>query len=266
MNTNSPHNTNTPTSSASGNQNEDTENKGVPTATTNSENTNPKRKVLLQTAVAIATNDEGTKSTTIRILFDNGSQRSYITDNLRSKLQLKSLQTEKLNLNTFGESKFKKQSCDVVNLRLQKSEHDDPITISALTFPVICSPLPAKVHTNYAHLDGLELADEPRSSVNMIDLLIGSDVYWDFVTGETKRGEKGPIAVNSTLGWLLSGPLSGTVDRSYNTYTNLIIDCQNSLFQSTDDDILANSLKGFWETESIGISDLTANGDGKNES
>lgn len=168
----------------------------------------------MQTATAIATNDEGTKSTTIRLLFDNGSQRSYITDSLRSRLQLKSLKTEKLNLNTFGESKFKKQSCDVVNLQLRKSEHDDPITISALTFPVICSPLPAKVCTSYAHLDGLELADEPCSSGSSTDLLIGSDYYWNFGTGETKRGEEGPIAVNSKLGWLLSGPLNETVDRS----------------------------------------------------
>ena len=35
---------------------------------------------------------------------------SYITHTLWSRLQLKSLHTEKLNLNTFGESKFKKQS------------------------------------------------------------------------------------------------------------------------------------------------------------
>lgn len=184
------------------------------TATTTSENANPKHRVLLQTATAIATNDEGTKLTTIRLLFDNGSQRSYITDSLRSRLQLKSLKTEKLNLNTFGESKFKKQSCDVVNLQLRKSEHDDPITISALTFPVICSPLPAKACTSYAHLDGLELADELCSSGSSTDLLIGSDYYWNFVTGETKRGEEGPIAVNSKLGWLLSGPLNETVDRS----------------------------------------------------
>ena len=79
LNTNSPRNTNTPTSSTSGDQNEkDTENNGVTTATTNSENTNPKRKVLLQTAVAIAKNDEGTKSTTIRILFDNGLSLIHI--------------------------------------------------------------------------------------------------------------------------------------------------------------------------------------------
>ena len=156
LNTNSPRDKNRPPSSTSGEQNEkDTENNGV-TATTNSENTNSKHRFLLQTATAIATNDEGTKSTKIR----ECSLRSYITDSLRSKLRLKSLQMEKLNLNPFGSSKFKRQSCEVVNLGLHKSEHNDPITISALAFPVICCPLHAKVYTNYAHLDGLELADE----------------------------------------------------------------------------------------------------------
>ena len=264
---NSSRNTNTPPHYESGVQSAtDNENSSTTTATTTSENANAKHRVLLQTATAIATNEEGTKSTTIRVLFNNGSQRSYITDSLRSRLQLKSLNTEQLNLNTFGESKFKKQSCDIVNLQLRKTEHDDPITISALTFPVICSPLPAKVYTSYAHLDGLELADEPCSSGSSIDLLIGSDYYWNFVTGETKRGEDGPIAVNSKLGWLLSGPINGTDDRSYITHSNLIIDGHNSLFQPSQDDILADTLKSFWETESIGISEPSANGDVKTES
>ena len=164
------------TPTASGDQ---CEKDGTTTATTNAESANPKHSVLLQTASAIATNEERTKSTTIRILFDNGSQRSYITENLRSRLQLKSLQNKKLNLNTFGESKFKKQNCDVVNLQLQKTEYDDPLTISALTFPFICWPLalPLNVSTSYAHLDGLELADEPCTSARSIDLLIGSDYY-----------------------------------------------------------------------------------------
>ena len=121
----------------------DTDCNGTTITTYSSENTKPKRKVLLQTATAIASNDEGTKSTTVRLLFDNGSQRSYITDSLREKLRLKSVQTEKLNLNTFGETQPKKQSCDLVKLQLRKSEYDDPISISASTFQVICSPLPA---------------------------------------------------------------------------------------------------------------------------
>ncbi|XP_015754640.1 PREDICTED: uncharacterized protein LOC107334226 [Acropora digitifera] len=150
--TNSPRNTTKPPHYESGEQStRDTEISHTTTATTTSENANANSRVLLQTAMAIATNEEGKKSTTIRILFDNGSQQSHITESLRSRLQLKSLKTEKLNLNTFGESKFKKQSCDVVKLQLRKSEHNDPITIAALTFPVIC--------TSYAHLDGLELKE-----------------------------------------------------------------------------------------------------------
>jgi hypothetical protein len=37
-----------------------------------------------------------------RILFDTGSQRSYITDNLKTRLGLKTTKTETLQLNTFG--------------------------------------------------------------------------------------------------------------------------------------------------------------------
>ena len=131
----------------------ETENRTTATTTT-SENANPKTRVLLQTARATATNENGTRSTTVRLLFDNGSQRSYVTDSLRSKLVLKPVQTERLNLNTFGESRYKKQDCDVVNLQLRKSGTDDhdAINISALTFPVICLPLPSKISVNHPHL------------------------------------------------------------------------------------------------------------------
>ena len=57
--------------------------------------------VLLQTATAIARNEDGSKSTQVKILFDSGSQRSYVTDDLKSKLGLKSAKTEMLHLNKF---------------------------------------------------------------------------------------------------------------------------------------------------------------------
>lgn len=78
-NNNSPRDKNRPPSSTSGEQNDkDTENNGVTTATSNLENTNSKRRVLLQTVTAIATNDEGTKSTKIRLLFDNDKQMNSL--------------------------------------------------------------------------------------------------------------------------------------------------------------------------------------------
>ena len=51
----------------------------------------------------------------------------------------------------------------------------------------------------------LELADSAES-LNSIDILIGSNHYLDFVTGESIRGDFGPAAVKSKLRWLLSGP------------------------------------------------------------
>ena len=77
------------------------------------------------------------------------------------------------------------------------------------------------------------------------NLLIGSDYYWKLANGEMKRGKEGPIAVNSKLGWLLSGPINETVDRSYITHSNLTIDGHSSLCQLSQDDVVAGTLKVF---------------------
>ena len=51
-------------------------------------------------------------------------------------------------------------------------------------------------------IKALKLADTSISAECSIDMLIGSDIYWDFVTGETKRrpGEN-LVAVNSIFGF-----------------------------------------------------------------
>jgi hypothetical protein len=76
-----------------------------------------KRHVLLQTAHATAVSVDGSKSVAVKILFDSGSQRSYITDSLRSKLDLKP--EKSLLLNTFGDSKYKTQKCQVFTLNFK---------------------------------------------------------------------------------------------------------------------------------------------------
>ena len=77
-------------------------------ATHNNVNTVKSKKViLLQTARVIATNEDGTVSQEVRILFDSISQRSYITNSLKNK-------PLKIDLNAFGEKRFKTQKlqCD----------------------------------------------------------------------------------------------------------------------------------------------------------
>ena len=225
-----------------------------------------KGTVLLQTASAIARNEDSTKPTRVKILFDNGSQRSYVTDNLKSRLGLKSTKKEMLHLNTFGAKTFRKQKCDVLTLFVEDINKETS-KVCVLSFPTICSPLPSHVDANnYPHLHGLKLADYSNSE-DSIDVLIGSDYYWDFVTSEIVRGDFGPTAVNSKFGWLLSG-LTESVINQETTVTNLTsAGKSNSLFDYTQD-ALVDTLKQFWETESIGIkevSEITESHDGFNE-
>ena len=214
------------------------------------------KTVLLQTARCVATNEDNSNSASVRVLFDNGSQRSYVTNSLKSRLKLKPVKRENLRLNTFGDDHVKRETCDVVKFTLRKKD-GERLEISALSFPVICSSMPLKVDVNkYPHLEGLILADEYEDQdCDSIDVLIGSDCYWDVVTGETLRGDSGPTAVNSKLGWLLSGPLDDVTTTAVDTYvSNLIISGDiEKCHRLTQNDELKSTLKRFWETESIGI-------------
>ena len=57
-------------------------------------------KVLLQTARTYAYSENGSELVPVRVLLDSGSQRSYVTNDLKNKLGLKTLKSETLNLNT----------------------------------------------------------------------------------------------------------------------------------------------------------------------
>ena len=127
--------------------------------------------------------------------------------------------------------------------------------------PTICEPLVGKLISMYVrqhpHLLGLELADFSSTALNMpIDILIGSDYYWQLVTGSICRGTSGPVAVHTKLGWVLSGPSSldeyGRCSMNLSvtqSVTHVLHSETHSVEQSTLDD----QLQSFWELEALGI-------------
>ena len=99
-------------------------------------------------------------------------------------------------------------------------------------------------HKNF-HLQGLTLADSyPRDAVQ-VDVLIGADFYYSFVTGLYKKGSSSEslIAVEYHLGWILTGQVN-----CYSRYTT-------SMLTVVENSGLTKSLKRFWELESIGIAE-----------
>ena len=113
----------------------------------------------------------------VRILLDSGSQRSYITNSLKVKLKLVPLRQERLALNTFGNTKCKRENCDLIAVTLQGRMGKD-IEIQVLSFPAIClAPQTAVAVDQYPHLRDLDLADKEgdEDCSDSIDILIESD-------------------------------------------------------------------------------------------
>ena len=130
---------------------------------------------------------------TVCILFDSGSQRSYMTESLKHRLKLVAVKKEKLHLNTFRDDRFKSRECEVVRVKITKPSMNETIVIDVLSFPTICTPLPPMIKVDpYPCLRELELADDSRDKPSAIDVLIGSDYYWTIVTGEVMRINGGP--------------------------------------------------------------------------
>ena len=99
----------------------------------------------------------------------------------------------------------------------------------------------------YPYLSNLDLADFGQSNNNLnVDILIGADYYWSLVTGITKQGS-GPTAIETRLGWVLSGPATGMTLKS--TSVNLL-SCYvlNAGVQSCDTS-LDQILQRFWDLE-----------------
>ena len=211
-------------------------------------------KVLLQTAKAVAVNPNNGKKCEIRILFDSGSQRSYISEEVKDKLQLKAEKKETLNLNTFGNSKFKKQDCQLVSFCVELS-NGQLIRLTALTYPEICSPLPTQVDIgSFTHLHGLDFADDIEvGTKDNISVLIGADQYYEIVVGDIVRGEQGPVAVRSKLGWILSGNTGNLESENIYVSSNLCVVGSEEPIIGEDNCELVEALKSFWHVENTGL-------------
>ena len=213
------------------------------------------KPVLLQTASATVFNphDLGT-STKLRFVLDNGSQRSYLTRHAKDTLHLRTIKQQELAIAAFGSRRAEPRLCDQVQVQVQ-TKSGEHIDVNLFVVPRICEPLAEqpleKCLEVYPHLCGLDLADNPMVENHGIDMLIGSDFYWRFVTGEILRGKEGPVGINTSLGWVLTGPTDFV--SSQESTVNLITTHTLRVDSEISNKMLDTTLKKFWELESLGI-------------
>ena len=205
---------------------------------------NARASTLLQTAMVTAMDESEGKHVTVRLIFDLGSNDSYVTKDLKDKLGLKVLGKHKLEISGFGGTR-RSSSFEMTSLKLRSRFGGGSMPLSAFVVPTIASvPFSRRGLARYEHLVGLELADSGSSHEDDLSVLIGADQYHRFVNGETKRGNCGPVATNSEFGWILSGPVDGVST----SFSNSLLLTSLLPQQSVEE-----KLHKFWDLEALGI-------------
>ena len=223
--------------------------------------------VLMQTALVDVANPKTAEETTVRLFLDSGSHRSYVTQALAEKLDLKEEGEQDIHLITFGSTTPKRVSTKytTLNVKLKNGKH---LQIMANIVPVISGALHRKPLITLQServqdiLGSVQLADDipTKSESAPIELLIGNDYYLDIVHGEKIKVQDGLYLLSSKLGWILSGRLH---DIDNEQETNMLILSYDSnvgstqVFTSIDSSLPTSSkdLDDFWNIESIGIVD-----------
>ena len=213
--------------------------------------------IFLQTAAAKITDDKSMTSRTVRVLFDGCSQKSFVTSHAVEGLNLDVTRTEKLIVNGFGCDDDVTRSLNVRHLRIWDVDLKNFVEVEVYEVPFICSPICNQkidlAKATYEHLIDLPLADSADGNEELsIDILIGADHYYRFVSGEmVKDGPKKPVALKTTLGWVLSGSMEGSRDPSS---TNVVtIHTLLAIEQPNKDEKLLGVIDKFWKIESVDV-------------
>ena len=199
---------------------------------------------LLKTAVA-QVNVDGVQAEA-NILFDEGAQRSFMSKKLAKTMRISPHTIhESVNISAFGAELSSTAHLGVTTVNVEALTGEQ-IPISILVVPVIAIPLHNAYHHHLRHmsyLQGLRLANPVTRSGNFdISLLIGADYYWQFVADHIVCGED-PTAMQSKLGYLLSGPLTTPITSQVHANTLHIASTP------TDGDTTTE----FWSVDSTGV-------------
>ena len=211
------------------------------------------QQVLLPSCRATAQGfDE--KKQVVRVLFDSCSTFSFIRRSVADELGLSPKRWIKLEVNTFGEGLIHK-SCPIYSVELVSHYTSFSVTVDLIGTDSLVHPIQGRQIEldSYPHLKSLFLSEDYSSSSHLVvDVLIGADLYHDFVSGRCKRGARNePIAIETSLGWTIHGPFSSNKGKA-ESQSGVSLLCKASV--SEESLTSGESLKLLWSLEALDIS------------
>lgn len=222
--------------------------------------------VLMQTARADINNPNNGLKQNVRMLLDSGSQRTYVTESLAKKMNLKMGKREEIMLVTFGSDTPKRIKTPTTKLNILLKD-GSTLKISANVVPQIAGsvqrrPVSLKSVKNWEYLwTEFSLADDFPNvrETSSVELLIGNDYYLDIILPQKIEIQPGLYMLGSKLGWILAGRTAETVENTAESSMLILtygtdINRETTLMTHADSSLpLKPNFEDFWRLESIGI-------------
>ena len=202
--------------------------------------------VLLQT-IKVPVRGKGRQVEAV-VLFDTGSDKSYISKELVDKIAPEWVESKNLSFASFGTNlPSPPENRNVYNVMLQGQGENEIVGLKATCIPTICAPLSQpKVPTHLLKkLDGRQISLLSGAQVK-VDILIGLDSYWKIMTGEVKFLSSDLVAQRSKLGWVLSGCVP--TSKSTHSKPSTLLFCHEVPLNA--------DIQSFWDLETIGIKEI----------
>ena len=170
-------------------------------------------KVLLQIATVPIQKGDGSVTVMARVLLDSASQRTFMTDRLAKKLKLIPEYKELLSVSTFGVEKASNIDTYVVHFRVKTKDGSHMFmfdnVLNQITDSIKRGPLHQKDLDFLQLIPQSKMADPIPNTVTAIDLLVGSDYFWEVVGGDKMMLPSEIFMLPSKFGYIITGRYPG---------------------------------------------------------
>jgi len=216
--------------------------RGEPTTTSHvAQSLTGERTVILLATARVNVRDRHEVIHHARALVDQGSETSLVSEALAQRLRLPRTRTSVAIFGAGGSQTGTPRG--QISMLIGSRDGNTELTVQALVLPrhTVYSGVSSMLRKEWSHLRGIELADPDFAADDRIELLLGADVYASILEPGLRRGnELEPVAQETRLGWILSGPVGVTTSHA-------II----ALHHCSADESLAALVRRFWEQEEL---------------
>ncbi|XP_062557422.1 uncharacterized protein LOC134222295 [Armigeres subalbatus] len=167
-----------------------------------------KKQILLATAIVKVFDSCGVPYD-CRVLLDSGAMASFISERMANLLNLR---RRSANVPIVGVNGMKTTVKFKISARVASRTTDYSFVVEYLVIPQVNGPLPVNKidYSSWPIPNKMELADPKFFEPSRIDMLIGAEMFFDLIQpGKYRMASDLPVLQESSLGWLVGGPVGG---------------------------------------------------------